>query len=319
MVCYFEVCTLIAPGYQIHVELRHLRYFVTVAEALNFRRAAEKLCVSQPALSKQIKDLEEQLGARLLNRNTGGVALTNAGTVLLEEAKDILERVEMAAMAVREAEAGRGGRLTIGSLGAISASFLPASLAAFRAKFPRVEVDLHEASMPDQIAGLNAGTIQLGFAIAQGVSIPANFATVEVLVSRLAVAIGREHRFARRPSVSLAELADEPFLCIGDNGHHDLHQKFVESIFAARGIRHRPIKRVNGYEALVALVAGGHGVSMLLPLNLTRGKDAILFRRVQDAGDDMVVRLLAVWRKNGSSPLTQNFVDALRSGSVKIS
>lgn len=295
------------------MELRHLRYFVAVAEALNYRRAAEHLHVSQPALSKQIKALEVQLGARLLNRNTRGVALTDAGAVLLEEAKDILERIEMAATATREAEAGRGGHLRIGSLGAISASFLPASLAAFRTKFPRVEVDLHEASMPDQISALNAGTIQLGFVVAHGVSIPPNFATVEVLVSRLAVAIGREHRFARRPSLSLAELADETFLCVGDAGHHDLHQKFVDSIFATRGIRHRPIKRVNGFEALVALVAGGHGVSMLLPLNLARGKDPILFRRVQDTGDDMVVRLLAVWRKNGSSPLTQNFVDVLRT------
>jgi len=198
----FVVCRLILLGYQTGVELRHLRYFVAVAEALNYRRAAERLNVTQPALSKQIKDMEAQLGARLLNRNTGGVTLTNAGTVLLEEAKDILERVEMAVVAIREAEAGRGGCLTIGSLGAISASFLPASLAAFRAKFPRVEVNLHESSMPDQISALSAGTIQLGFVIAQGVSIPSNFATVEVLVSRLAVAIGREHRFVRKPAVT---------------------------------------------------------------------------------------------------------------------
>jgi len=312
----FVVCRLILLSYQTGVELRHLRYFVAVAEALNYRRAAEQLHVAQPALSKQIKDMEEQLGARLLNRNTGGVTLTDAGTVLLEEAKDILERVQMTAKAVREAEAGRGGRLTIGSLGVISASFLPAALAAFRARFPQVEVELHEASMPDQISAINAGTIQLGFVIAQGIPIPSNFASVEVLISRLAVAIGPEHRFARRPSVALAELADESFLCIGDDGHYNLHQKFMDAIFTARGIRHRPVKPVNGFEALVALVAGGHGVSMLLPLNLSRNNDAVLFRRIKEDGDDLVVRLLAVWRKNVRSQLTQNFVEALRSVSV---
>ena len=314
--CYFEVCTLIALGYRIHVELRHLRYFVAVAEALNFRRAAEKLRVSQPALSKQIKDLEEQLGARLLNRNTGGVALTNAGTVLLEEAKDILERVEMAATATREAVAGHAGRLTIGSLGAISAGFLPASLAAFRTRFPRVEVELHEASMPDQISALSAGTIQVGFAIGQGVAIPSNFVAVEVLVSRIAVAIGRQHRYARQQSISLAELSDEPFLCIGDSGRHDLHQKFVDAIFSARGIRHRPLKRVTSFESLVALVAGGHGVSMLLPLNVSLSKDPIGFRRIEEDGDDLVVRLLAVSRKTGGSQLARNFVEVMRGVST---
>jgi DNA-binding transcriptional LysR family regulator len=297
------------------VELRHLRYFVAVADALGYRRAAANLHISQPALSKQIKELETQVGARLLHRNTGGVRLTEAGAVLLEETRDILERVEMAVTATQEADAGRGGHLTIGSLGAISASFLPVSLAAFRARFPQVEVELHEASMPDQISALTAGTIHLGFVTAQGVSIPSHLATVEVLVARLAVAIGREHRFARRPAVSLSELAEESILCLGDAGHHDLHQKFVAAIFNARGIRHRPIKRVNSYESLVALVAGGHGVSMLLPLNLAQGKNAILFRRVAEDGDDLIVRLLAVWRKSGGSQLARNFVEVLRSGS----
>lgn len=296
--------------------MRHLRYFVAVAETLNYRRAAANLRVAQPSLSKQIKDLEAQVGARLLNRNTGGVSLTDAGAVLLEEARDILERVDMAAEAAREAEAGRGGRLIIGSLGAISASFLPASLSAFRARFPRVEVELHEAPMPEQISALDAGTIHLGFVFAQGVSIPAHFASVEVLVSRLAVAMGPDHRLAPRTSVSLAELADEPFFCVGENGQQDLHQRYVHAVFSTRGISHRPIKRVNGFESLVALVAGGHGVSLLLPFKLSRANDAIVFRRIRENGDDLTVRLFAVWRRSPGSQLAQNFVDVLRGAAA---
>jgi len=139
------------------VELRHLRYFVAVAEALSYRSAAESLRVAQPALSKQIKDLEADVGVRLLDRDTGGGTLTDAGVVFLEEARDILERVEMAASAAREAAAGKGGRLTIGSVGPISVSLLPAALAAFRQKFPRVEINLHDFTMPHQFTALRRG------------------------------------------------------------------------------------------------------------------------------------------------------------------
>lgn len=294
------------------MELRHLRYFVAVAEALNYRRAAERLRVAQPALSKQIKDLEAEVGARLLNRNTGGVSLTDAGATLLDEARDILERVEMASAATRETASGQGGRLTIGSLGAISASFLPASLATFRSRFPHVEVHLHEAQLPDQMAALTAGLIQLAFTTARDPAVPPAFESTEVLVSRLALAIGRDHRLVRKSAVSLADVADEPFWCIGETERHDRHRKLMDAIFAARGIKHRPIKRVNGYESLVALVAGGHGLSILLPFSRSRGKEEIGFRRIKEDGEDLVVRLLAVWRKGGGSPLARNFVDVMR-------
>lgn len=294
------------------MELRHLRYFVAVAEALSYRGAAERLHVAQPALSKQIQDLEAEVGARLLNRNTGGVTLTDAGAVLLDEARDILERVEMASSAARDAAAGKGGRLTIGSLGAVSAGFLPASLAAFRERYPGVEINLHESTMSEQMGALRKGTIQLGFVIDHGVEIPRDLETMEVKVARLAVALGRDHPLARGTKVSLAELANEPLLCVGTAERYDLHRKLIEAVFAARGIRHRPLKRVNGFESLVALVAGGHGVSLLLPFAPSGRKGEVVLRRLKEEGDDLVVRMLAVWRARSGSRLAQNFVEVLR-------
>ncbi|HEY0944649.1 MAG TPA: LysR substrate-binding domain-containing protein [Opitutaceae bacterium] len=294
------------------MELRHLRYFVAVAEGLNYRRAAERLHVAQPALSKQIKDLEDEVGARLMNRNTGGVALTDAGTVFLEEVRDILERVDMAVSAAREAEAGRGGRLIIGNLGALSASFLPAALSTFRTKYPHVDVTLHEMALPDQMAGLRAGTIQLAFTIDRQTAIPSDLECAEVLQSHVAVALGRDHPLARQTRVSLADLMSEQLLCVGETVRHDLHQKRIERTFAARGIRHRPIKRVNSFESLIALVAGDHGVSFLLPFASSPGTENVVFRRIKEDGDDLEVRLLAVWRKNSGSQLARNFVDGLR-------
>lgn len=297
------------------MELRHLRYFVAVAETLNYRRAAEAIRVAQPALSKQIKDLEDAVGARLLDRNTGGVVLTDAGTVFLDEARDILERVDMAAKAAREAQAGRSGRLTVGSLGAVSASFLPATLAAFRARFPGIEVNLHEAPAPDQIHALQTGVIQLGFTIDPAPLRIPSLASTEIAAARVAVALARTHRLAANAAVSLADLSDETFFCLGDTERHVLHLKLMEDIFAARGIRHRPIKRVNGLESLVALVTGGHGVSLLLPFPPSAGREDLVFRPVAEAGEDLLVHILAVWHSRGSSQLVRNFLEVLREQS----
>lgn len=291
------------------MELRHLKYFVAVAEALNYRRAAERLHVAQPALSKQIKDLEDTVGARLLNRNTGGVLLTDAGAVFLEEARDILERVEMAAGAARAAGEGKGGRLTIGNLGSMSASFLPATLSAFRGRYPQVEVTLQEMGLPDQLAALQAGKIHVGFTIDGKATVPKGIETVQVLEATIAVVLGREHRLARQARVSLADIADEPLLCLGETEAHDLHRRRIQAIFSERGLRTRPIRRVNSFESLIALVAGDHGVSILLPIG--RSTDGVVFRRIKEHGSDLVVRLSAMWRRTGGSQLARNFVDVL--------
>lgn len=295
------------------MELRHLRYFVAVAEALSYRSAAESLRVAQPALSKQIKDLEAEMGVRLLDRDTGGVMLTDAGVVFLEEAKDILERVEMATSAAREAAAGKGGRLTIGSVGPISVSLLPGALAAFRQKFPRVEINLQDFTIPHQFTALRRGEVQLSFAIDQHGEVPDDLESAEVFEGELAVVLGREHPLARRTVVSLADISDETLLSVGNPGRHELHRRMIGAIFAARGIPHRPLKIVNGLESLVALIAGGHGVSLLLPSSRSAGSDEIVFRRIKEQGEDLKLRLLAIWRKRGGSQLVQNFVQMLRS------
>lgn len=295
------------------MELRHLRYFVAVAEALSYRRAAERLHVAQPALSKQIKDLEHAVGARLLDRNTAGVALTDAGAVLLDEARVILERVEHAAAVARAAATGRGGRLTIGNLGALSATLLPPALSAFRARFPEVEVNLVDLGLPDQPAALTAGTIQVGFALDDAVAgIPSELEAITVLEARVVVAIGRDHPKARSARLSLADLAEEPILCIGDAARNDWHRQRILRLFAARSIKHRPVRRVSSFESLTALVAGDHGVAIVLPTHAIRSMERIVLRPLKDDGDDLIVRLAAVWRRRASSQLARNFIDVLR-------
>jgi DNA-binding transcriptional LysR family regulator len=137
-----------------------------------------------------------------------------------------------------------------------------------------------------------------------------------VLASRIAVAVACEHRLAARPSISLMELSTESVVGVSDGGRAG-HQQWMEGIFAARGIRHRPIKAVNGLESLMALVAGGHGVSILLPYMRARGDNTIVYRRIKESGDDLLVHLMAVWRKGGGSQLARNFVEVLSACRVK--
>ncbi len=281
------------------MELRHLRYFTTVADTLNFRQAADRLRVAQPALSKQIKDLEQHVGARLFNRNTGGVSLTDAGAVLRDEALDILERAEMAVNAAREAQDGRRGRLRIGSIGAMSATFLPLALSTYRDRYPKVEVSLEETSLQDQIPALKAGSIQVGFTI-----------DPEVLKSTMAIAMGQSHPLAKTTTPALSDLSDEQFYYLGQTERHDVHRRRIEAVFASLGIRHRPIKRISSIEALFTLVAANHGLSMVLPL--PNNPTNIVYHPVNGRKEDLEVRLFAIWAKDTRSQLAKNFIDTLK-------
>lgn len=161
---------------------------------------------------------------------------------------------------------------------------------------------------------LGTGSIQVAFAIGPGIMVSPNLESTEVLVSRMAVAVARKHRLARQRSISLIELVNEPVLCVSDNEQRGgVHRELVEAVFATRGIRHRPVKCVNSMESLMTLVAGAHGVSILLPVMSPKGGNGIAFRRIKEDGDDLAVHLLAVWRKDRDSRLSRNFVDVLRS------
>jgi Transcriptional regulator len=305
----FEVITF--RYHSVFMELRHLRYFVAVAEVLSFRRAAERLRVAQPALSKQIKDLEEEIGTRLLDRNTAGVLLTDAGQLFFDEARAILERVDRAVNAAREAEKGDRGRLTIGALGPISSSFLPPALAAFSRQYPEVDVMLHETRLAEQVNALKAGRLQLGFALGSELPNARELESMPVLESRIALVLAPHHPLARQTAVSLKALQNERLICVEESSRDDGHRRKIQAIFESRELSHGPIKRVNSFESLVALVAGNHGVSFFPPI--ARGTDEVAYRRLKEDGPDLHVSLSAIWRRGSGSQLARNFVEVLRS------
>lgn len=293
------------------MELRHLRYFVAVAEELNFRRAAERVRVAQPALSKQIKDLEYELGVTLLERTTARVGLTDGGRVFLEKARELLLATEQAVEVTREAAAGRAGHLTVGSVNAVCASFLPATLSAFHQRYPDVDVDLREVTLADQIQALEQGEVSVAFAIDGSLDRPGQFETTQVLHGEIQVVMGRGHRLAARRRVSIGDLREERLLCI-EQGGRDLHRQRIRDLFLRRGAKPGPFKRVNSFESLQAMIEGDQGVSFLAAKPIGGGPVNVVYRPLVERGDDLHFNLLAVWRRHGVSQLATNFVAVLR-------
>ncbi|WP_221029299.1 LysR substrate-binding domain-containing protein [Actomonas aquatica] len=293
------------------MELRHLRYFVAVAEELNFRRAAERVRVAQPALSKQIKDLEHEIGVVLLERSTTRVELTDGGRVMLDEARELLAAAERAVEATRQAAEGRAGRLAVGNVNAICASFMPATLSTFHNRFPEVDVDLLEVTLADHLGAVEQGEVSVGFVVDDGEFAHEQFDTMKVLTGDIQVAMGRGHRLATQRRVSIAELAEERILCI-ETGGRELHRRRIRDIFAKRRARPGRFKAVNSYESLQAMIEGEQGVSFLAAMPSSGGHRNVIYRPLKEEGDDLHFDLLAVWRRHNVSKLAANFVAVLQ-------
>lgn len=295
------------------MELRHLRYFVAVAEELNFRRAAERLRVAQPALSSQIKDLERDVGARLLDRDTSGVRVTDAGAAFLAEAREILAHAERAVVVARGAARGVRGKLVVGYFAPIFMGLMPGSLKAFREKFPDVQVELVEMPIIDQLAALETGKIHVGFRVAQSSPLPKGLQHVPVAHSPIRVVLGRSHRLARARSISLAELAKETLLCFtAKKGHPSIHAEIIREFFARRGFNPPALQVIDGVEPFRATLESGIGISLVAELgSLSQGQDMVV-RPIKETGPDLFLELEAIWPTDQNSQLTANFVDVIR-------
>ena len=296
------------------MELRHLRYFVAVADALNFRAAAGALHVSAPALSKQIKDLEEELGVRLLDRDTQSVRLTNGGAVFLGEARLLLAQVKQAAEHAREAQLGRRGRLTIGTLGRRLAHCMPQCLTTFQTRYPDIRVELVEMDYAEQFAALKAGTLDIGFMPAHAAnSLGMRFQHEIVLTVPLFALLARKHPLAAASAVALADLAGEKLLFLGKT-KASMSADYARNLFSARNISPGEITEVKGFQTLIAMVAARQGVSLLGFENMAGTTPGVVLRPLKDKGPDLKLHFCAVHRDSGhkSAQPVHRFLGVLR-------
>jgi DNA-binding transcriptional LysR family regulator len=243
------------------VELRHLRYFVAVAEECHFGRAAERLHMAQPPLSQQIRQFEGALGVELFRRTTRKVELTPAGALLLERARRILGDVEIAAVDVGRAERGELGRLAVGFTGSATYELLPRLAAALRSELPGVELELHgEMLTPAQVEALLAGTLDVGL-LRPPVGSP-DLAVHVIRRESLVAVLPSDHPAARRRSVRLADLAGEPFVSYPSHFRSVVHDA-VEMACGKAGFSPIIVQKVSETATLVSFVAAGIGVALV--------------------------------------------------------
>lgn len=244
------------------MELRHLRYFVAVAEERSFLKAAERLHISQPPLSTQIKDLERWLGVTLLLRSSKGISLTEPGKVFHAEARAVLARVEHARVAAQRAARGDEGRVSIGFVSIVDYSFLPPGLKAFRAQYPRVEVQLHELTTDAQLKEMAAETLDVGLALAP---VDADGVAYHRLASEeLVLAVASDHPLARARSrtVRVGSLQGETFVMIPREmapGYYDTFASFCR----ASGFSPRIEQQARQMQTVISLVANHFGVAIV--------------------------------------------------------
>jgi len=264
---------MIDMQYVLTMELRHLRYFVAVAEELHFGRAAARVHIAQPPLSQAIRSLEDELGARLFERTSRSVALTPAGEAYLREAKAVLARVEEAGQLARRIHLGETGELCVGYMNPVMDAVLCRVLAAFRAVRPEVNVRLRELPTPQQLAELRAGRLDVGFIrfVGQGGIAGSGqraFQDLNGLETRIVarepyvLAVPEGHRLAGLDTVPLGEVAAEPLIFFPRQGMPALYDAMLEALRAGGG-EPRVSQEVSGKHASLALVAAGFGVCLV--------------------------------------------------------
>jgi DNA-binding transcriptional LysR family regulator len=280
------------------MELRHLRYFVAVAEECHFGKAADRLHIAQPALSHQIKQLEAELGVELLTRTTRKVQLTPAGRRYLDRARAVLTSVEAAGLEAGRVAKGDVGRVAIGFTGSATYELLPSLARVLRRDLPGIELDLKgELLTPDQVSALVEGTLDIGF-----LRPPVREPGLQVRILRrepLIAALPASHPLTERDTVRLADLRDEPFICYPSR-HRSVVYDAVFDACQQAGFVPSVVQEVGETSTLVSFVAGGLGVA-LVPASVQHLQiTGAQYRPL--AGTTREVQLAAVTRVDDSSP-----------------
>jgi DNA-binding transcriptional LysR family regulator len=215
------------------MELRHLRYYVAVAEALSFTKAAVRLHVAQPALSRQVSDLEEELGVDLLKRNSHGVVLTEEGKLFLDEARGILKRADESVTKVRALARGEFGELQVGYVPPLDLHILPRALAEFQKTTPGVKVVLHDMGSDEICNELRNGMLHLGLMMQPSEESTAGIEFEEVGRYPFFVAMVPGHPLSRMKKISLETLAKQPLVVLGRRRNSEFH-RILKRLFAPR-------------------------------------------------------------------------------------
>lgn len=296
------------------MDFRQLRYFVAVAEELSFSGAARRLHVSQPPLSLQVKALEEELGATLLNRTNRKVELTEAGSLFLEQARHALNYLERASDVVRQAARGEAGELRISFTASVPMfEAFPHIVQTFRGRHPGARADLTHMSTGQQLRALAEKTVDIGFLRPSPLfEPPANIAVSQLWQDRLVAVLPRDHPLARsRQPLPMSALADESFILFPRGLGCGLFEH-VTVLASRAGFAPHVRQEAREGATIVGLVAAGMGVSVLPETYMKTGIPGVAYCEL--ATPDAASRVLLAYRADDEAPLLRRFLDtALRA------
>jgi DNA-binding transcriptional LysR family regulator len=296
------------------MELRHLRYFVKVAEELNFSRAAERLNIAQPPLSQQIQRLERELGVPLFLRTKRRVALSDAGSAILDDARRTVALADEVADIARRTALGEVGILRLGFSSAALYTMLPAVLRAFRSQFPRAVLNLMELSTEEQVRRLASGALDAGIVRLPIENVSKSLTTRSILRESLAVAMPRDHRLAKRPAVPIRALAPERFVVFPRHVAPGLYDQIM-SLCSSGGFRPIVAQEAAEIPTIISLVAAGLGIA-IVPSSVQSLRHERVVYRVLRPGNVMTEMAIAYERDNRSAVLRSFLQVVARQGAL---
>ncbi|HWX46980.1 MAG TPA: LysR family transcriptional regulator [Roseomonas sp.] len=290
------------------LDLTHIRSFVALAEELHFGRAARRLNMTQPPLSRQIQLLEAELGVQLFDRSRHAVALTASGQALLPEARALLGASERAAQVARRAVQSRGrGRVNLGFIGASTYAFLPRLVEQTRTELPDMEIVLKEMDGAAQLEALRMGRLDIG--LVRPFPLPDNLSSTCVMREGLALALPQGHPLTTKRRVGLRDLNGEPFVMYSTDGPY-MHA-LLSNTFAAAGIQPRVVQAVSQAHTILSLVSAGTGLALVPEEARNASFGSVAFRPMAIPSAPLV-ELHAIWRPDNANPALEPLRDLLQ-------
>ncbi|MBT2294846.1 LysR substrate-binding domain-containing protein [Pseudomonas fluorescens] len=293
-------------------ELAQLRCFTTVATELNFRRAAERLNMTQPPLSRQIQLLEHHLGVELFTRSTRSVALTAAGRAFFIEAQNLLEQAQQAAVAAKRFAQGDIGSVTISFVGSAVYEFLPKVIAEARLKQPQVKIVLSEMNTYQQHEALRARRIDLG--IVRSPLLETGYATECLVREPFVLAVPAGHPLASADSVGVEDLDGEPFLMYSHSAYPPFNELLTGMLRSAR-VAPQFVQWLGSSLTILALVNAGMGLALVPRCATSVVFKQVVFREI-DLGEGVQSELHLVWRQDNDNPAFAMLLEGIR-GAVR--
>jgi DNA-binding transcriptional LysR family regulator len=291
-----------------NIELRHLRYFLAVAEELNFGRAAERLNITQPSLSRQIQNLEKELRIILFERNQRQIRLTAPGQIFLAEVEQIILRFDQGIRVLERASRGEIGQLTVGFQGSSVYDIIPVSIKAFSERFPGVEVIMQPMETSEQVIAIAENNLDVGFVIP-----PITDASLEVeilLQEPLVLALPENHPLAAQSEIAIAALANEPLILASRDRGCGLHEQIFE-IYQRAALRPNVVCAAREMQVMLGFVAAGMGISLLPSHVKNFQRTGVIYRQL--IPEAPIAGLGIAWKPNNPTPVLLAFLEIIRS------